>query len=126
MTNQIDFLEAVLQSKRIELLRSIRTQSSQLNVAEGEHDPVDRIQGMTRREEAITFVDALSRTLAAVDSALLALREGTYGTCRECGEQISPRRLQAIPWASHCIRCQEGIDGRGHMTAITAHWDQAA
>jgi DnaK suppressor protein len=126
MTHQISSLEALLQSKRAQLRRSIRAQSSQLNVSEGEHDLMDWIQGMSRREEAVTFVDTLTRTLAAVNTALLAIRDGSYGTCAECDEPISSRRLEAIPWASHCIRCQEDIDRRNEMRRASPGWDQAA
>jgi DnaK suppressor protein len=126
MKSQISFVDAVLQSKRFELLRSIRSQSSQLNVGEGEHDTIDRIQGMSRREEVVTFVDALTRTLAAVNAALLAVKHGSYGMCAECGEPISSRRLEAIPWASHCIVCQEVLDRQDNMRVASPDWDQAA
>jgi DnaK suppressor protein len=126
MTDQVDFLRAVLRNKRSELARSIRSQSSQLNVCEGEHELVDRMQSMSRRDEAVTFLDTLTRTLTAVDAALLAMKEGSYGTCAECGEPIAARRLQAIPWASHCIRCQEMLDRRNHMRAPIKYWDAAA
>ena len=47
--------------------------------------------------------------LRQVDEALERLNGGEYGICLECEEQIAPRRLQAIPWASYCVRCQERI-----------------
>jgi DnaK suppressor protein len=126
MTEQIDSLKAALQNKRAELARSIRSQSSQLNVCEGEHDLMDQMQSMSRREEAVAFLDTLTRTLASVDAALRAMKEGSYGTCAECGEPIASRRLEAIPWAPHCIRCQEMLDRRNHMRAAIPHWDEAA
>jgi len=126
MTEQIDSLKAALQNKRSELARSIRSQSSQLNVCEGEHELVDRMQSMSRRDEAVAFLETLTHTLASVDAALLAMKEGSYGTCAECGEPIAARRLQAIPWASHCIRCQAMLDSGNHMRAANRHWDAAA
>jgi len=45
--------------------------------------------------------------LREVEEALLRSREGTYGICQECEEPISPKRLQALPWAKFCVRCQE-------------------
>jgi DnaK suppressor protein len=126
MTEQIDSLKAALKNKRSELARSIRSQSSQLNVCEGEHELIDRMQSMSRRDEAVTFLNSLTHTLAAVDAALVAMKENSYGSCAECGEPIASRRLQAIPWASHCIRCQEMLDRRNHMRAAVPHWDEAA
>ncbi len=105
--------DSVLQNKRSELARLIRAQSSQLSVDDGEHELIDWMQGMNRRHEAVTLLDTFTRTLADVDAALMAIKEGSYGTCTECGEPIAKKRLRAIPWTSHCIRCQEVID-HGH------------
>jgi RNA polymerase-binding transcription factor DksA len=48
--------------------------------------------------------------LSEVGAALRAMSEGAYGTCAECGEPISLKRLKTIPWASRCIGCQEFIE----------------
>lgn len=47
------------------------------------------------------------RTIKGIDAALDRLTTGDYGVCLSCGEPINARRLAAIPWAAHCIRCQE-------------------
>jgi len=126
MTDQIKFLKAVLRNKRSELARTIRTQSAQLHVGEGEPDLLDQMQSMSRRDQAAAFLNSLTRTLASVDAALLAMQEGSYGTCTECDDPIAIRRLQAIPWASHCVRCQEMLDRGNHMGAAIPYWGQAA
>jgi DnaK suppressor protein len=126
MTNQIDTFRAALRNKRTELARSIRSQSSQLGIGDAERELIDLIQGMSARDEAATFLNNLTRTLSDVNAALLAIDEGSYGTCAECGEPIASRRLQAIPWASHCVRCQEILDRRNHTGAAARHWDKAA
>jgi DnaK suppressor protein len=48
--------------------------------------------------------------LALVDAALARLDDGTFGTCLNCGRPIAPGRLEALPWAAHCIDCQAAID----------------
>jgi RNA polymerase-binding transcription factor DksA len=50
--------------------------------------------------------------LRAVAAALARLASGTFGTCIRCGRPIGPERLEALPWAAHCIDCQR-IVGRG-------------
>ena len=97
MRKQIEHLKAAVQNKRSELARAIRSQSTQLIICEGEHDVVDRMQSINRREETVTFLNTLTRTLADVDAVLMAMNEGSYGSCLECGEPIASRRLQAIP-----------------------------
>ncbi len=48
--------------------------------------------------------------LSQVRRALDRLDDGTFGECQQCGEMIGERRLEAVPWASHCIACQEKIE----------------
>jgi DnaK suppressor protein len=47
--------------------------------------------------------------LKLVEEALERLESGDYGICTACGEPISVRRLQAIPWARYCIDCQNQL-----------------
>jgi len=42
-----------------------------------------------------------------INEALERIKEGTYGICAECEKPISPKRLQAVPWAKYCVPCQE-------------------
>ncbi len=50
--------------------------------------------------------------LAEVDAALARLEAGTYGRCVQCHRDIAPERLEALPWASHCIDCQRALARR--------------
>jgi len=50
--------------------------------------------------------------LAAIEAALARLGDGSYGRCIRCGQPVAPERLEALPWAAHCIDCQR-IVGRG-------------
>jgi len=52
--------------------------------------------------------------LALVDAALVRLNAGTFGRCLRCGKAIAPERMEALPWAEHCIDCARLIaQGRG-------------
>jgi DnaK suppressor protein len=48
-------------------------------------------------------------TLEAIEQALEKIEEGTFGLCDECESEIAKQRLQAIPYAAHCIRCATHI-----------------
>lgn len=60
-------------------------------------------------EDAINFaaVDRRTALLKQADHALERLKEGTYGICEDCGEEISIGRLKALPFAIRCTKCQE-------------------
>ena len=45
--------------------------------------------------------------LRFIQEALKAMDRGKYGECVRCGEDINEKRLEAVPWATMCIRCQE-------------------
>jgi DnaK suppressor protein len=47
--------------------------------------------------------------LREIQESLLRMSNGSYGLCLECEEQISQKRLEAIPWARHCVTCQEEL-----------------
>lgn len=47
--------------------------------------------------------------LREIQESLLRIDAGTYGLCLECEEPISQKRLEAIPWARHCVPCQEEL-----------------
>jgi len=48
-----------------------------------------------------------SETLTKIGEALSRLEEGTFGYCFECGDEISERRLRALPFAVRCKDCEE-------------------
>lgn len=56
--------------------------------------------------------------LRLIQEALDRLAAGDYGTCLDCEQPIPPRRLQAIPWARYCIRCQERMDESARLVLL--------
>jgi len=52
--------------------------------------------------------------LELVDAALARLDDGRYGACLRCGRPIPTARLEALPWAAHCIACQTELDRGRH------------
>jgi RNA polymerase-binding protein DksA len=55
------------------------------------------------REMASTLEDNSTHVLNEIDAALVRVDEGTFGTCKACGNPIDPERLEALPWATLCI-----------------------
>jgi RNA polymerase-binding protein DksA len=58
------------------------------------------------RELDYTLEENSERLLAAIDSALQRIEDGTYGTCTNCGQPIAAERLEALPYTTQCIDCK--------------------
>jgi DnaK suppressor protein len=78
-------------------------------------EELDRIQHASDREWAMSNLERNSNWLREVQTALRRIDAGTFGICVGCNENINPKRLAAVPWASSCIVCQEAAD-RGQNT----------
>ena len=74
---------------------------------EGSDDVVDRANNAYSRELLFSLSDGERHTMLRVEEALQRLESGTYGVCINCGNEIRPGRLRAVPWARYCIDCQE-------------------
>lgn len=62
------------------------------------------------QERDLAMRERAGQHLEAVEAALARLDDGSYGTCIRCGRAIAPERLDALPWAAHCIECQTIVD----------------
>ena len=70
--------------------------------------------------------------LRMVEAALGRISDGSFGVCASCGDDISVRRLEALPWTQYCLRCQEALEDKRPCssstaapfpsTAFTRHW----
>ena len=67
----------------------------------------------TSREELFGRISNHRRLLQRIEAALRRIEFGTFGVCRECGHEIKPKRLEAMPWTEYCVRCQEKLERVG-------------
>ncbi|MDD5026851.1 MAG: TraR/DksA family transcriptional regulator [Candidatus Peribacteraceae bacterium] len=65
----------------------------------------------TLDEEGVTITHAEAQ-LGRVNAAIDAIRDGTYSKCISCGVTIPKARLNALPFATHCVKCQEKEERR--------------
>jgi DnaK suppressor protein len=98
----------ILETKQEELERIVRNRDA--IAIEKSADALDEVQHASERELAIRNLDRESHLLRNVRSALRRIDDGSFGTCLHCEEEISPKRVAAVPWAPYCIQCQEQAD----------------
>jgi RNA polymerase-binding protein DksA len=84
---------------------SLEEETGDLSVGPDQH-LADIATETVDREIDYTLEEHDERLLGEIDAALKRIEDGTYGTCVNCGAQISPERLEAMPWATLCIDCK--------------------
>jgi len=77
---------------------------------ENSADMLDTIRMAADRDVSVQRMNISAQMLSDVREALGRLGKGEYGVCEDCEESIPPRRLDAIPWARVCVKCQEARD----------------
>ena len=112
----LDALKLRLDAKRKELLENVaraRAMGSDDSDAVSP-DIADRATNAFQREFSYSLSENENKMLRLIDEALARLESGGYGACTNCSEPIEKPRLEAIPWARHCIACQE-LHDRGEI-----------
>jgi DnaK suppressor protein len=105
---ELSKFKKILETKRDELEQIVRRRDA--IAIEKSADALDEVQHAAERELAIRNLDRESQLLRSVRAALQRIEEGSFGICLHCEEEISPKRLAAVPWTSLCIQCQEQAD----------------
>jgi DnaK suppressor protein len=98
-----------LVQKRDELLQDLvkNREVSDETVDESAQDMADRATSAYTKEFAYSLSENDRKTLVLIDEALARLDAGTYGTCIHCSAPVQEKRIEAVPWARHCLDCQE-------------------
>jgi len=105
---ELEKAKKVLEAKMAELSGALRNRDE--IVIEKAPDALDEVQLAGERELAIRNLDRDSNMLRQIRRALNRIADGSYGICLHCEEEISPKRVAAVPWAAYCIKCQEQVD----------------
>lgn len=106
-------LRRLLVEKRKEILKEIKNDTSRYIKGESKQlvDTAldDGDWSIVDLAEDINLMHLSSHRddLQKLDEAIRKLNEGTYGICEDCGDEISEKRLNILPYAIYCIDCKE-------------------
>src|ERR1700757_1516901 len=106
---RLDYYKKKLLARREELTKTIaRTQEEGRTADE---DPTVDLADKAANSYTKEFLFGMTNTdrtlLNQIDLALKRIAEEEYGVCMNCEEEMQQKRLEAVPWARHCISCQE-------------------
>jgi DnaK suppressor protein len=124
MANKIDSLSKTMDKKKLDIFKKRleeRQQSLRRAVSRTEEDGrtadqdtaqdiADRAASSYTKEFLFSQSNNDRQLLQMVEVALQRIREGTFGECLACGNEINSKRLEAVPWTRHCIECQEKVE----------------
>jgi DnaK suppressor protein len=112
-SERYDELKQMLEDRRREILSEVQSRIKDVRsegaggltagVVDAEETSVADIQ----EDIELALIQMKAETLTRINEALGRLEENTYGRCNECGEEISPQRLRALPFAIRCKDCEE-------------------
>ena|ERR1700722_8181506 len=110
--NKLKTFKRRLEARQRELRNVIsRTQAEVRSTDEDTaKDIVDRANSSYTKEFLFSQSNNNHQLLQKVDTALARLSQGSFGDCIHCGKEINAKRLEAVPWTRHCVRCQEKIE----------------
>jgi DnaK suppressor protein len=89
-----------------EKIRDVRTEGTGTQV-QGVLDAAESSGVDIQEDIEFALIQMKAETLNKIEEALTRLEDGTYGYCFECGQEISERRLRALPFAVRCKDCEE-------------------
>jgi DnaK suppressor protein len=114
---KLEHYRKLLETKRANLRESVARSEEDGRAAQtsdSAQDIADRASSSYQKEFLFAQSNADRQFLQMVEHALSNIAEGSYGECEQCGSAINDRRLDAVPWARHCIVCQEKLE-RGEV-----------
>jgi DnaK suppressor protein len=88
--------------------------SSRERDLEATQDPADMAANAYTKELLISMSANDRGLLALIDEALHRIETGGFGECVNCGEPVQEKRLEAVPWARYCLKCQD-LQERGML-----------
>ena len=109
-SQRYDELRTILEDRRREIQSEVQSRMKDVRADTGQAGVVDDVETSEsdiQDEIEFALIQMKAETLHRINEALERLEEGTYGRCFECGEEIEPRRLRALPFAVRCKDCEE-------------------
>jgi len=91
---------------------SLEDETGELVSSSADNHMADTATETFDRELADTLHENADGVLAAIEGALQRIENGTYGKCVNCGADIAPERLEALPYAELCINCKREAERR--------------
>lgn len=112
----LKYFEDLLSEWLEDLIRHADETVVNLRQSDSFTDLLDRASYDSERSFQIRIRDRESVLIKKIMNSLEDIKNGDYGVCDKCGEEIASKRLYARPVARHCIRCKTEMENREKLT----------
>ncbi len=109
---RLEHFKVKLQQKQQDLMLAVSRNEQDGRQADEEatQDIADKALNSYTKEFLFHQSNTDRTQLQLVVEALGRIRDGSFGECVTCGEEINSKRLEAVPWARYCLACQEKVE----------------
>ena len=106
---RLDYYKKKLLARRDELMRTIARTAEEGRQADEDQtvDLSDKAANSYTKEFLFGMTNADRSVLNMIEAALKRIQNEEFGVCANCQEEMQQKRLEAVPWAKHCVTCQE-------------------
>jgi DnaK suppressor protein len=109
---RLEYYKKKLMTRREELMKTIARTEEEGRQADDDPtvDLADKAANSYTKEFLFGMTNTDRTILNMIDEALKRIKANEYGTCANCQDEMQQKRLEAVPWAKHCINCQEKLE----------------
>jgi|SRR5580765_3261344 len=106
---RLEYYKKKLQAKRDELMQNIARTEEEGRAADEDTtvDLADKAANSYTKEFLFGQTNTERNLLNLIEQALKRIKNGSFGACANCEDEMQQKRLEAVPWAAYCIDCQE-------------------
>lgn len=115
---KLDAFNAKLTNMRVSLAGDLEKINSELSVIDSENDArddADQADSMQQKMLIFQKAETYSKKIKSIEAAESRIKNGTFGVCFSCGDDIAESRLEIIPYVLYCSDCQEDIESNNAM-----------
>ena len=116
-SSKLEKYKKKLLQDRMDLLAELQrvTNGEKNKERSGGMDPVDLADASYSADYSLAWTEKINRRIREIDESLQRIKDGTYGICQVCGEDIPEGRLEVRPKAKYCAQCKEDLEKRGEI-----------
>lgn len=109
---RLEYFKKKLSTRREELMKTIARTQEEGRLADDDQtvDLADKAANSYTKEFLFGMTNTDRTILNLIDNALKRIQADEYGVCANCQDEMQQKRLEAVPWAKHCISCQEKME----------------